>query len=372
MQYFGVIVCCVAFAGLCVESYFTYSKPGAARSVSIIAHRGSSGALPEHTVPAYERAAADGAHYIECDLALTRDLQLICRHESLLNSTTDVAKRAQFADRVTSRVVNGETLHGWFSVDFTLREIKQLRAVQRFDFRDKQYDGKFEIATFDEFIEVAKIHRVGVYPELKDVAWVNSLDIMPNDTRFEDLVLEQLNKHGYTFDDYKCCILQSFEESALLYLRERTVVPLAMLFKTNTTKADLQRYKDNGFFAVGVRKDLVTTYAQAMNGSKPRIAGVTSLITWCHELGLTVHVFTFRNEDRFILCDYVQDPYLEYKHFVELGADGLFTDFPGSLQRFLGRHCYLNGSNTLQLTDFKIFLAIVLLVPTAYFMLNTW
>ena len=342
------------------------------RGVLNIAHRGSSGVLPEHTLQAYEQAVQDGADLIECDLALTRDLKLVCRHESLLNYTTDVALKPAFANKLTTRVVNGQTLTGWFTVDFTLREIKQLRAVQRFQFRNLQYDGQLEIATFEEFIAVAKKHGVGIYPELKDVAWVNGLGLLPEGSRFEDVVLEQLIKHGYGTEAVEkscCCILQSFEEQALAYLRNNTNLPLAMLFKTNRTEEDLLRYKRHGFYGVGVRKDLIT-YSDTM-GTKSKIAGNTELIQWCHELDLKVHVFTFRNEDRFLLWDYHQDPYVEYKHFLDLEVDGMFTDFPASLNRFLmyEYNAHISTSVGLGSTN-NVVIILIILLPTLYVVLT--
>ena len=314
------------------------------QSVINIAHRGSSGMLPEHTVAAYERAVVDGADFIECDICITKDLQLVCRHESLLDFTTDVTTRSdEFHDKLSEYTIWGEVKRGYFTVDFTLEELKRLSAIQRVPFRDQTQNGKYEIPTLGEFIAVAKANGVGIYPEIKDASWVNSLNLLPNGTRFEDLVLSELSKHGY-IDSKSNCILQSFEEETLMYVKERvqSQLPLVLLFKTERSDADLLRYASQGFYGVGCLKELIIK----TTGEEIRwISEITNFVERCHDLQLKVHVFTFRNEDIFLTYDYEMDPQQEYHRFIELGIDGLFTDFPATLNFYLNRHDVIHNVN---------------------------
>lgn len=122
----------------------------------VIAHRGASALRPEHTLAAYAKAIEDGADAIEPDLVSTRDGFLVARHENEISGTTDVADRAEFAARKTSRSIDAQTITGWFTEDFTLAELKTLRARERLpQLRSTQYDGQFEIATLEEIIDLA-------------------------------------------------------------------------------------------------------------------------------------------------------------------------------------------------------------------------
>ena len=195
----------------------------------VIGHRGSAGALPDHTLEGYRLAIKNGANFIEPDLVATKDGELIARHEPNITNTTDVATRPEFASRKTKRVVDGVEEEGWFATDFTLQEIKTLRAKQPFADRSAAYNGLYAIPTFREVLELAKTESkalgrtIGVYPETKHPTYHEE-----NKLKLEDRLLTILGEYGYTKKDSPV-IVQSFEVSNLKYLRGKTQVRLVQL-----------------------------------------------------------------------------------------------------------------------------------------------
>ena len=198
----------------------------------VIAHRGASGYRPEHTLASYRLAIALGADYVEPDLVSTRDGVLVARHENEISRTTDVAGRREFADRMTTKVVDGREMTGWFTEDFTLAEIKTLRAVERLpDLRPRntRYDGRYEVPTFDEILalveeESVRLGRsVGVYPETKHPSYFAELGLA-----LETPLLADLGRHGLDGPSSPVFI-QSFESGNLQWLRPRTPLPLVQL-----------------------------------------------------------------------------------------------------------------------------------------------
>jgi glycerophosphoryl diester phosphodiesterase len=310
----------------------------------IIGHRGSCGMFPEHTVEGYEKAVEQGADFIECDLTITRDLQLICLHEAWINATTDVSQHPQFADRIRTYDVPGfGKVTDYFSVDFTLDEIKSLRKVQQLNFRDQSYNGKFQVATFDEHVQVAKNagRIVGIYPEIKDPKFLNRLPIL-NNTRIEDLVLAALQKYGYTKKSDEC-IVQSFDEDTLKYVSPKTELRLMMLTETGMpSDAKIDEWSKY-IYAVGPSKNQIVPSRPSVTGSnKMRLGKPTDFVEKIHRKNMKVHAYTFRNEDRYLAVDYGQDENLEYEMFEKLGVDGFFTDFPATMHR------YIQFTNTAQ------------------------
>ncbi|MCY7318091.1 MAG: glycerophosphodiester phosphodiesterase, partial [Ramlibacter sp.] len=195
----------------------------------VIGHRGASGYLPEHTLESYRRAIELGADFIEPDLVATKDGELVARHEPNITATTDVSTRAEFASRKTTRMVDGVAETGWFASDFTLAEIKTLRAVQPAAERDQSQNGKFSIPTLREVLDLArtegaKFNRtVGVYPETKHPTYHVGLNLA-----LEDRLLAVLASYGYTAKSSPV-IVQSFEVSNLKYLRTKTAIRLVQL-----------------------------------------------------------------------------------------------------------------------------------------------
>src|SRR5262245_25478902 len=186
----------------------------------LIAHRGASGYLPEHTLAAYSLAIVQGADYIEPDLVATKDGVLIARHENEIGATTDVEKK--FPDRRRTKQVDGQDISGWFSEDFTLAEIRTLRARERLEFRSHEFDGQFEIPTFDEVIDLAQQlgrergRPLGIYPETKHPSYFQGIGLP-----LEDRLLDALRRHGWDRADAPVFI-QSFETANLRALRSRT------------------------------------------------------------------------------------------------------------------------------------------------------
>lgn len=340
----------------------------------VIGHRGASGYLPEHTLESYALAIELGADFIEPDLVATKDGHLIARHEPNITNTTNVRDLPQFAGRKRKMMVDGVEEEGWFASDFTLAEIRQLRAVQTNGARDKAFDGRFQIPTFDEVIELAKrrSHEVGrtigVYPETKHPTYHQRLNLA-----LEDRVLHVLQRHGWNHRGAPVFI-QSFETANLKYLRSRTSVRLVQLVDADAVAPDGtityappydRPYDWTVAGRTGTFGDLVTpaglsevrTYADGIGPWKPYLiswaciqitpAGCADangdgkldsrdlkqlppsrVVAEAQARGLVVHPFTFRSEQPQLLGNFAGNALNEYLSFYELGVDGLFTDFP--------------------------------------------
>ncbi len=342
----------------------------------VIGHRGTAGHLPEHTLEGYALAIELGADYIEPDLVATKDGHLVARHEPNMIATTNVRDLPQFASRKRTMVVDGVPEEGFFASDFTLAEIKQLRAVQAAVERDPGFNGRFQIPTLDEVIELAKRkgHEegrvIGIYPETKHPTYHQNLGLA-----LEDRLLRVLQRHGWNHRSAPVFI-QSFEQANLKYLRSRTSVRLVQLVDaddvgpdgTITYAAPFDRPYDWAVAGrAGTFGDLLTpaglaevrTYADGIGPWKPylissacitvvagrcadvngdglsndadrKLLAPTAVVANAHKAGLVVHPFTFRNEQRRLASDYKGNPINEYLAFYELGVDGLFTDFADS------------------------------------------
>ncbi len=293
----------------------------------VIAHRGASGYRPEHTLAAYELAIDMGADFIEPDLVATKDGVLIARHENEISETTDVASRPEFASRRTSKRIDGAAVLGWFTEDFTLAEIKTLRAKERLASRGQDFNGRFEIPTFSEVLDLvrrknAEMGRViGVYPETKHPTYFRSLGLP-----LEEPLLAALGSAGYRGRNAPVFI-QSFETGNLRELRKRTELPLIQLLDDEGRPYDLAEiatYADG----IGPHKRLVVPA-----GPDGRLQAPTTLVEDAHRAGLLVHPWTFRSDGNFLAEDYVKDPDREYDQFFSLGVDGVFSDFPDTALR---------------------------------------
>lgn len=305
----------------------------------VIAHRGASGYRPEHTLEAYELAIEMGADFIEPDLVITKDGVLIARHESELSKTTDIADRPDFADRRTTKQIDGIEVTGWFTEDFLLEEIKTLRTRERHPFRDHSSDGRFQIATFEEVLELAvrrsgEVGRtIGVYPETKHPSYFRARGLP-----LEEPLLAALETAGWTDRDAPV-FLQSFETGNLRELRQRTGVRLIQLLDVEGQPWDLAEAGDPRTY-----RDLATpeglagvaSYADGIGPNKRLIVPVdadgrlhspTSLVEDAHRAGLQVHPWTLRSDPWFLASGYDR-PEREVEMFYGLGVDGVFSDFP--------------------------------------------
>lgn len=288
----------------------------------IIAHRGASGHRPEHTLEGYRLGAEMGADFIEPDLVSTKDGVLIARHENEIGGTTDVAVR--FTSRRTTKTIDGQAITGWFTEDFTLAEIKTLRARERLAFRSHAYDGQFAIPTFDEVIELAQrlgreLNRpIGVYPETKHPTYFRNIGLP-----LEEKLIASLAKHGWNRKDAPVFI-QSFEPDSLRLLRTKTSVRLIQL-TSDAAMVDTAGLKTIASYADGIGPEKRLIVPIGADGS---IGAPTDLVQRAHAAGLLVHIWTIRVDKEFLPAGYRGRGEAEYEQFRDLGVDGLFTDFP--------------------------------------------
>jgi glycerophosphoryl diester phosphodiesterase len=273
----------------------------------VIAHRGASGVLPEHTLAAYERAIEMGADYIEPDLVITKDGHLVARHDRYLSGSTNVSEKTEFADRRRSDPAH--TGLDWFVEDFTLAEIKTLKARQPRDGRSKTFDDQYEIPTFQEILNLlasrnTDARQIGIYPETKQPAAFSRVGLSHDES-----LLNLLALYGYGDADAPIFI-QSFELENLKRLNELT--DLKLIFLTQSLP---------DFRLVAETVDGVGPYKKLLIGKD----GVdTGFVKEAHSAGLAVHPWTFR-DDR--LDETFADIEAEMKAYFELGVDGVFSDF---------------------------------------------
>lgn len=341
----------------------------------LIAHRGASGYVPEHTLAAYWLAIEQGADYVEPDLVSTKDGVLVARHEnaiailnadgSIREATTDVAERAEFTDRKATKLIDGVSITGWFTEDFTLAELKTLRARERLPqlrTANTRFDGMFEVPTFEEVLQLVaqanerrqqralatggwkaalKVKPIGVYPETKHPTYFDGIGLS-----LEEPLVRTLNKHGHSFKTSPVFI-QSFEVSNLQALAKMTRVPLVQLLNGSgqpydfVAKGDTRTYADLAKPA-GLKE--IARYASGIGANTnlmiPLVAGrlgtPTTLVKDAHAAGLIVHGWTFRAENNFLPNEFDSsanpaefgDLAGQIKAFLTLGMDGFFSDHP--------------------------------------------
>ncbi len=301
----------------------------------VIAHRGASGYRPEHTLEAYRLAIELGASHIEPDLVPTQDGVLVARHENNLLGTTDVAVRPEFADRRTTKVIDDVSVTGWFTEDFTLSELKTLRATERLPQvrpGNVAYDGRFEIPTFDEVLQLAADEgrrtgrEIGVVPETKHPSYFASLGLA-----MESSLVRSLEAAGRNRPDAPV-IIQSFEIDNLRLLDRMTSVPIVQL-------VDL--HQAERLTPSGLRE--ISTYAEWVGPHKDFVLSGDAMVAEAHRAGLRVVAWTVRAENQFLAPRYRRgtDPNAagdwraEVAALVEAGVDGLFADYPDSVNAAL-------------------------------------
>jgi glycerophosphoryl diester phosphodiesterase len=326
------------------------NKPRTEAAPLIIAHRGASGYLPEHTLAAYAVAILQGADYVEPDLVMTRDGQLIARHDNELGLTTDVAQRPEFASRKRTQSIDGQSQTGWFSEDFTLAEIKTLRAIERIpQLRpgNQRLDGAFEVPTLQEIIELVQAMQasegriIGLYPETKHPTHFQQIGLA-----MEKPLVRTLHRNGYLTPNAPVYI-QSFEVDNLKTLKRLTKLRLVQLFGsgqpydqqasgsqlTYAQMASPQGLKAIARYAHGVGPEKSYIIPRDSNG---RLGEPTRFVADAHAAGLKVHPYTFRAENAFLPTDLRSsaDPAErgdlpeEISVYLDVGIDGLFIDQP--------------------------------------------
>ena len=326
--------------------------------ILVIGHRGASALRPEHTLESYQKAIDDGADFIEPDLVSTKDGFLVARHENEISGTTNVATLTQFADRKKTKVIDGVTLEGWFTEDFSLKELQQLKARERIpQYRpaNTKYNDLYSIPTLEQIIELTEAHYqktgkiIGLYIETKHPTYFQKQNLA-----MEDPLLKILSKYQYT-RDIAPIYLQSFEVGNLKYLKgqldlyksvkhaqliqlydEQTARPADYVAQNiNTTYADMataQGLKDVAKYANGVGPWKVYIFKDST------MTQTTSFIPDAHQMGLKVHPYTFRPENNYLAdtlkCSSKADERCptgsikEMQLYFKAGVDGVFTDDP--------------------------------------------
>ncbi len=329
----------------------------------IIGHRGAPGYRPEHTLASYELAYRLGVDWVDVDLVPTKDGQLVARHEPEIGGTTDVAKHPEFASRKKTLVIDGVSTTGWFTQDFTLAELKTLRAVERIPVNrphNTLYNGRYQIASFQEVLDLTKrlgkeLHRtLGTYPEVKHSTFFQSIG-----NPVEPKLVTALKRNGLDRPDAPA-IIQSFEVSNLIALHKQVRTPLLQLTSATGAPADFVASGDKRTYA-----DLVTAsglkdvakYAKYLGPDKSQIIPLdaagnlttpSAIVANAHKAGLKVQPYTFRNENPFLPAnlrssaepDAYGDVFTEEAAFLKAGVDGFFADQADtaleSLHAFLG------------------------------------
>lgn len=314
----------------------------------VVAHRGASGERPEHTLAAFERAIQQGADFIELDLVPTKDGELIVRHENELSISTDVASRSEFADRKATKVIDGKSFTGWFAEDFTLDEIRTLRARERIPAirpLNSRFDGLYAVPTLQEVVALARAmeaapagRRVGFFLELKHPVWFLTQGRDTAAMLVRSLAATGLDGAG------DAVVIQSFDIEPLVRLSQSGRFKLVQLISAQGAPADRpgQSYAsmvtDAGLRAVALYADGVGLDMALFDGDPER---ARALIALAQGQGLAVHVWTLRRENRFLWPslrlgsdpDQPGDIAAAWRLLAGLGASGIITDNPGDVPR---------------------------------------
>lgn len=337
--------------------------PTPAGPILVIGHRGASASRPEHTLAAYQQAIDDGADFIEPDLVPTKDGELVARHENaiaivkdgnLVEATTNVADVPKFASRMKTKTVDGVSITGWFTEDFTLAELKELKARERIPKlrpANVSYNDQFQVPTLDEVIQLAKSQTVakgrviGVYPETKHPTYFRSIGLP-----LEKKLIDTLQKHDLNKADAPVFV-QSFEVGNLKDIRLQSPVKIIQLVYSAGAPYDLETRGDKRTYADLKKPEglaEIATYAQGIGADKASVIPVvdgklgtpTTLVKDAHDKKLQVHIWTVRPENNFLPESFKKDPKTdptaygdtagEIKAFLDAGIDGLFADSPAT------------------------------------------
>lgn len=351
------LICLTLLLGLLpmVSAVHAAEKPLASK-VRVIGHRGASALRPEHTLASYAKAIADGADVIEPDLVMSKDGVMVARHENNIAETTDVANHPEFASRKTTKVIDGQRVTGWFTEDFTLAELKTLRARERLpELRGTAYDGQFQIATLDEIIDfvaaesAARGRVIGLIPEIKHGTYFQHLGLP-----MEDALLATLASHAYTRT--APVEIQSFEIANLNYLRGKlgkahpNITLLQLIDEPAMHPGDVLAAGGTLTYAQMITPAGLKSIAQYADAIGPdyhaiipytvdgHLGAPTTLVHDAHAAGLEVHPYTFRPENTFLAKDFWQGDnpntfnaagmLAQLKVYLDTGIDAFFTDDP--------------------------------------------
>ena len=334
-----IIVLVVLILLLCIRGTDSNSitLPQREAYPQILAHRGACGYVPEHSLPAYQLAMDMLTDYIEPDLCLSKDGVFVALHDLLLDDVTNVADIKKFNNRKTTKVVEGESITGYFVNDFLYSELLELRLNQRLSYRTTLYNGKFQIPSLDQIMELAFNHYnntnrlVGIYVELKHPSYFNELGF-----NMADMLLSNLQKGGYSVSGDNVynnmtnvvpCIIECFDADTLIYLHEKTSLPLIQLLEAPNTTDDRNNYWTDE------RLKVIASYAQGIGPEKTFFVSQPLLtardaVNRAHNFGLKLHPWTFREDNGIgTMFDNNFQQELDY-YYCCLGIDALFSEFP--------------------------------------------
>ncbi|WP_233355210.1 glycerophosphodiester phosphodiesterase family protein [Hirschia maritima] len=323
----------------------------------IIAHRGASGYLPEHTLEAYKLGIEMGADYIEPDLVLTKDGVFVARHENEISTTTNVADLAQFKDRHTTKTIEGVEHTGWFTEDFTFEELKTLKAKERLPKirpDNAKHDNKFDIVRLEEIIlfarEQSKIHgrNIGLYIELKHPKYFNEISLP-----MEDRFLSVLSENGLNSKDADLPVyIQCFWPEPLIYMKGKTIHPQIFLMYSEAPDQSVlesvgvknweESYTIEGFEKISEFADGVGPWTGLVfpEGKSNQRQNTSEFIENAHKAGLKVHPWTLRAENVHLPVAYRSSADADNSvstqgdlsafttDLIKAGVDGVFTDHP--------------------------------------------
>ncbi len=323
-------------AAVAATSPTVAAEPRRPRGPVVIGHRGAAGWRPEHTAASYIHAVQSGADWIEPDLVPTKDHVLVVRHENEISGTTDVARHPEFASRRTTKTVDGRSVTGWFTEDFTLTELKTLRTVERLPLvrnRNTVFDGRLEVMTFQEVVDLARKlskrygRTIAVFPETKHPGYFRSIGLPLEPALVEVVRRNRLGAHE--------CVVQSFEPSSLLRMADaRLRLPLWQALGTaGGPYGHPETYKDM-MTPDGLRR--IAEYADWIGPDKSSVVAPSPLLADAHAAGLKVGAYTFRCENQFLPAQFRRgtapndfgDAFAEYALHYGLGVDAVVTDFP--------------------------------------------
>ena len=349
-----------------------YKEP----KIIVVGHRGASALRPEHTLASYQKAIDDGVDFIEPDLVSTKDGVLVARHENEIGGTTNVSVLSQFADRKKTKIIDGTSLTGWFTEDFTLSELNQIKARERIPALrpdNVQYNDQFNIPTLEQIIELAENHYkktgkvVGLYIETKHPTYFQKQNLS-----LEDPILKTLAKYQYT-RDIAPIYLQSFEVNNLKYFKDQLTLHKTLKYAKIIQLYDEKSLSPADFVAQGIKTtygDMATAqgltdvakYANGVGPWKPYIFNETytapsEFVKNAHAVNLKVHPYTFRPENNFLAnnlkcstattdaskrCEAGANK--EYEMYFKAGVDGVFTDDPGLGRKAVDAYLKANPS----------------------------
>ncbi|MGK7900679.1 MAG: glycerophosphodiester phosphodiesterase family protein [Hormoscilla sp.] len=291
----------------------------------IIGHRGASGYLPENTLAAYELAMQMGVDAIELDIVATKEGELIARHENDLTHTTNISQIPEFADRLTTKSIDGQEITGWFTEDFTLAEIKTLTATARPDRQLLPTGGTGAaggVPTLQEVIDLVKDRRaatgraIELMIEVKYSSYFRTIGLA-----MEELLVEILSRNGYNTADGPMAI-ESFESESLKHLHQLTQVRIVQPCLDLISASELANIAEYATILAPHKRLIVPT------DDRGHLLAPTSLIQDARQAGLRIYCWTFRNENIYLAPEYKGNPEAEYEQFLLLGVDGVFSDFP--------------------------------------------